>query len=152
MTIDRERIQRFLTSMRDHVAQLREIAGQGSEAFRNDFRNHQAAMRLLQICIEDMINVGGHIIARKSYGLPKDFADVFRILAERGIISADEEGRYARMARFRNRLVHVYWDIDLDQVFQILAADLGDFERFSETIGALLLTEPDGGSDEATTP
>ncbi len=114
MTLDRSRIEQFLANMRENVAHLREIAAQGPEAFRSDFRNHHAAMRLLQICIEDMINIAGHIIARRSYRAPKDFVDTFQVLAEQHLVSVEEARRYAKMARFRNRLVHVYWSIDLD--------------------------------------
>ncbi len=141
MTLDRSRVEQFLSNLRANVAHLREIAAQGPEAFREDFRNHQSALRLLQISIEDMINVAGHVIARRSYRAPRDFADAFSVLAEQGIVSAAEADRYARMARFRNRIVHVYWDLDLTQVFGILEADLADFDRFAETVESLLLEE-----------
>ena len=35
-----------------------------------------------------------------------------------------------QMARFRNRLVHIYWKIDVDLLYMILQEDLADFERF----------------------
>jgi uncharacterized protein YutE (UPF0331/DUF86 family) len=34
------------------------------------------------------------------------------------------------MARFRNRIVHLYWDVDLDLVYDYLTQRLGDFERY----------------------
>ena len=145
MTLDQSRVRQFLAGMRDRVARLREIATEGPDAFRDDFRSHHAAMRLLQISIEDMINIGSHIIARRSYRAPKDFADVFRVLNEEGIISSDAAGRYARMARFRNRLVHVYWDVDLDQVYSVLNSDLGDFETYAESVARLFLEETSAG-------
>jgi hypothetical protein len=49
VTVDRSRLEQFLTNMRDNVARLREIGAGGRDAFRNDFRNHHAALRLLQI-------------------------------------------------------------------------------------------------------
>lgn len=42
------------------------------------------------------------------------------------------------MARFRNLLVHVYWEVDYDRVFDVIEHDLGDLRTFSETIAALL--------------
>jgi uncharacterized protein YutE (UPF0331/DUF86 family) len=35
-----------------------------------------------------------------------------------------------KMARFRNRLVHIYWKIDVDLLYTILQEDLSDFETF----------------------
>ncbi len=40
------------------------------------------------------------------------------------------------MARFRNRIVHVYWDIDLNDIYEILEDDLEDFNRFVKEITA----------------
>jgi hypothetical protein len=42
-----------------------------------------------------------------------------------------------RMARFRNMLVHVYWEIDYNRVYDILS-DLDDLRAFRRAIGALL--------------
>ena len=38
------------------------------------------------------------------------------------------------MARFRNRLVHLYWDVDDARVYQFLQEALGDVERFGTEI------------------
>lgn len=35
-----------------------------------------------------------------------------------------------KMARYRNRLVHIYWKIDVDLLYTILQEDLSDFETF----------------------
>jgi uncharacterized protein YutE (UPF0331/DUF86 family) len=42
------------------------------------------------------------------------------------------------MARFRNLLVHVYWNVDYDRVFDVLEHDLGDLTQFAETVARLL--------------
>ncbi len=34
------------------------------------------------------------------------------------------------MARFRNRLVHLYWDVESEAVYEILQTRLDDFEQF----------------------
>jgi uncharacterized protein YutE (UPF0331/DUF86 family) len=34
------------------------------------------------------------------------------------------------MARFRNRIVHLYWDVDLDLVYDYLTSKLADFDRY----------------------
>jgi uncharacterized protein YutE (UPF0331/DUF86 family) len=39
------------------------------------------------------------------------------------------------MARFRNRLVHLYWDVDDAGVHDYLQTGLADMERFGEAIG-----------------
>ena len=38
--------------------------------------------------------------------------------------------RLGAMARFRNRLVHLYWDIDWAHVYEIITRDLDDLNEF----------------------
>jgi len=50
------------------------------------------------------------------------------------------------MARFRNRLVHIYWDVDTAELRRILETRLGDFNRYLSEIGAYMARE-DGVGD-----
>ncbi|HXW05952.1 MAG TPA: HepT-like ribonuclease domain-containing protein [Vicinamibacterales bacterium] len=47
-------------------------------------------------------------------------------------------GRLQQMARFRNLLVHVYWTIDFNRVFDVLEHDVQDLREFSGLVAALL--------------
>jgi len=38
------------------------------------------------------------------------------------------------MVKFRNMLVHLYWKIENDRLYQYLKENLGDFEAFQEAI------------------
>ena len=42
------------------------------------------------------------------------------------------------MARFRNLLVHKYWDVDYARVYDVLREHLGDLREFVRAIGALV--------------
>jgi uncharacterized protein YutE (UPF0331/DUF86 family) len=35
-------------------------------------------------------------------------------------------------------LIHVYWDVDYDKVYDILQENLGDLRRFMKAIGSVL--------------
>jgi uncharacterized protein YutE (UPF0331/DUF86 family) len=43
-----------------------------------------------------------------------------------------------QMARFRNRIVHLYWDVDLDLVYAYLTGRLADFDAYLAAIEAYL--------------
>ncbi len=49
------------------------------------------------------------------------------LIAREGWISASDAARFALMARFRNRLVHLYEEVSDEEVYRILHEDLGDF-------------------------
>lgn len=88
----------------------------------------------LLVAIEACIDVAYHLISKNKFRLPKDYADSFRVLNERKIIDEDLTKRLILMARFRNRLVHIYWDVDEGVIYEILRNNLGDIEDFVSAI------------------
>ena len=141
MEIDKDKILKFLYEIQGNAQKLKEIHKKGKDEFVNDYILHNAALRLLQISIEGMISVGSHIIARQGLKNPKNFAEVFKILAEANIIKHESAKVYQTMARFRNRIVHLYWNIDLNEVYNILENNLTDFEKFIKEITDQFLKE-----------
>jgi uncharacterized protein YutE (UPF0331/DUF86 family) len=65
---------------------------------------------------------------------PSAYAECFERLAARGVINTALSNRLQAMARFRNLLLHRYWEVDDQRVLQIARNDLGDLEQF---VGAL---------------
>jgi uncharacterized protein YutE (UPF0331/DUF86 family) len=93
-----------------------------------------SAKYYLQISIECCLDVANHIIASEGYRAPKDYADSFKILEENTIITPEFSHKLRQMAKFRNRLVHLYGEIDDAYVLEAINNDLGDFKKFKNTI------------------
>ncbi len=79
-----------------------------------------------------------HIISRNGYRVPEDYADTFRVMAEVGTITEDFSEELIKMAKFRNRLVHIYWEINDKQLYQILQNNLDDFKKLLDSIAGFL--------------
>ena len=62
----------------------------------------------------------------------------FAILAEAKIIPKDLSESLPKMARFRNLLVHMYWKVDYNTLYELIQGNLKDLRHFSEAIVALL--------------
>jgi len=60
------------------------------------------------------------------------------VLGEVGAFSKEAVEVFKEMARFRNRLVHIYWKVEPDQVYEILQSRLGDFKLFLDQIAQFL--------------
>lgn len=54
------------------------------------------------------------------------------MLTEHGVLRPQSKDALRAMARFRNRLVHLYWDVDDQRVYEYLQEGLGDIEQFRE--------------------
>jgi uncharacterized protein YutE (UPF0331/DUF86 family) len=88
----------------------------------------------LQVSIETCINIENHIIATEKLRAPKDYKDSFKVLNEAGILSDDLTQVMRELAGLRNLLVHLYWDIDDQMIYDGIRSELGDFEAFIDDI------------------
>ncbi|HUV59117.1 MAG TPA: DUF86 domain-containing protein, partial [Desulfatiglandales bacterium] len=90
------------------------------------------------IAIEAAIDMCNHIISRNGYRAPEDYADAFVVLGEKGAFEKSFVDDLKEMAKFRNRLVHIYWEIDENQIYDILLIRLGDFKTFLDQLARFL--------------
>jgi uncharacterized protein YutE (UPF0331/DUF86 family) len=131
-------IENKIRKLQGFLEKLSQLAKSDKKNFLSDFRNAGSAKYLLQVSIECCLDIANHIIASEKFRSPNDYADSFRVLHERGIISDDLIGNLVEMAKFRNRLVHIYWEIDDELIYEIIKNNLDDFNRFIQIILKLL--------------
>ncbi|MBU2440103.1 DUF86 domain-containing protein [bacterium] len=55
-------------------------------------------------------------------------------MRDRGIISKELSKKLINMAKFRNLLVHLYWKVNDEKIYEILQYELVDFDEFIEQI------------------
>ena len=147
MTLDLDKVRTKLQYIRDTVRRLEDIRSQGREAFLADPIVQSASERYLQIGIEAILDLAGHIIAREGLAVATTYRGAVETLLREGILPASHKEIFLRMVSFRNRLVHLYDRIDTGQIFTILEEHLGDFETFIQAI-----TQRYFSSDKRETP
>lgn len=76
-------------------------------------------------------------IASEGWRAPRDFGDSFTVLHECGVIDDALAGRLRGLAGLRNRLVHVYDEIDDVRVHEALTAGLADLDAFATAVARL---------------
>jgi uncharacterized protein YutE (UPF0331/DUF86 family) len=79
-----------------------------------------------------------HVISQNGLRVPEDYADTFRVMAEAGALENGFAQQLRNMAKFRNRLVHLYWEVDDRQVHEILTTRLDDFKTFLDRLSKFL--------------
>ncbi|MBC7075715.1 MAG: DUF86 domain-containing protein [Syntrophomonadaceae bacterium] len=137
--VDKEVIQQKINIIDNNLSKMQILARLPEEEFLNKFFYIEAAKHLLQVSIEAMLDVSNHIIARKRFRSPKTYAEVFSILVEQKILPKEKEKNFMQMAKFRNRVVHLYQEVDDKEVYKILRNDLDDFREFISAIIKALL-------------
>ncbi len=139
--VDKEKLRQKIQFIRDSVRHLEELRARGREAFLADHVLQAAAIRLLQVAIEAVVDAANHIIAREGLGLPKTYRESLEILVREKILPAEREEAFVNMVRFRNRAVHLYDEIDPAEVFSIMERRLGDFDSFISALTVRYFTE-----------
>lgn len=132
--VDKAKLDQMLSNLHRYLGVLRGLGAVPRETFLKDHDKIGNAKYHLVIAIECAIDVANHVIASENYRFPRDNADSFAVLSEHGVLPSGYGEPMRAMARFRNRLVHLYWDIDDAKVYDYLQDGLDDLARFGESI------------------
>jgi len=133
-----DKIAKLVSEMRKAVTRLQYHKTLNKEAFFNDPDKISSAKYNFVIAIESAIDICNHVISQNSFRIPDDYADTFQVLEEQGVFETDFVNDLKEMAKFRNRLIHIYMEIDDEQVYNILLTRLDDFNIFLDRIAIFL--------------
>ena len=71
------------------------------------------------------------------------------MLVEARLLPESQAESYRSMARFPSRLVHLYWDVADDRVYEYLRDHVGQLRTFAATVAGLAVAN---GGEEAPDP
>jgi uncharacterized protein YutE (UPF0331/DUF86 family) len=133
-----EKLITQLRLLKNYTDILKKIKIEEKNLFLKDEILHGAAERYLQLAIESCINIGNRILSIEQFNYnlntPQTYADIFENLYQAGILERDFSNNLKNMAKFRNKLVHVYWEIDHGFVYELLQNNLDDILKFMSII------------------
>lgn len=135
---DEDVVTRLISELRRSLDRLKALSQMDQSLFIADPDKVASAKYHFIIAIESAIDLCNHLIARNGYRAPEDYGDTFRVMAEAGALPPAFADELAAMAKFRNRLVHLYWEVDDRQVHAIMQSRLGDLRRFLELTASFL--------------
>lgn len=138
--VDAGRVRRLLDRLRVETARLRRLAERPAEELLGDEVAIAAVQFRFVVAIEVCIDLGQHLIASEGLEAPDTYGDVFVVLAEAGVLPAEQAVTLRAMARFRNRLVHLYDETDEAEVVRALHEDLNDFDRYRQAVARHVMT------------
>ena len=135
---DQEKMVRLVSEFRKSVNRRQKLKKLGQKKFLSDPDKIGSAKYHFIVAIESSIDMCNHIISRNGYRVPEDYADTFKALEEEGAFDAAFTEELVKMAKFRNRLVHLYWQVDDSRIYRILEENLGDLNKFLKMIAEFL--------------
>ena len=135
---DQETMVKLVSELRKNVVRLQDLAKLSEADFLKDPDKIGSAKYHFIVAIESCIDMCNHVISRNGFRAPEDYGDTFRVMNEKGALKQDFTDELVNMAKFRNRLVHIYLEVENKQVYEILLDRLDDFKKFIDSLSKFL--------------
>jgi len=137
--INIQRVDTFLKNLKEAITEIQRFISQvkNIEEFispaQKDLRN--LSVHHLRIALELVLDISRHIIAVKGFGIADlETENIIDILGKNGVIPYEFSKKIRGMAGMKNVIVHVYWNLDYEKIFNMLKDHLSDFEEFAQYI------------------
>ena len=101
---------------------------------RSDMSLTWAIEHGLQLSIQCVIDVCHYLVADLALGVPATSQEAIELLRDAGVFPATFADTLVQMARFRNLLVYVYTQVDIERVYDHLQNHLDDFGQFAQHV------------------
>lgn len=124
--VEKNKIANLFNEFGESVRKLKTLSQNEKEVFLSSFEKIDSAKYNFIVAIESAIDLCNHIIAKENLGMPKYYADVFKVMHKAGAFPNEFMENLVQMAKFRNLLNEVNNEI----VYNILQKKLVDFDKF----------------------
>jgi uncharacterized protein YutE (UPF0331/DUF86 family) len=128
----------LVSELRKSLKSLRKLSKLEEKRFLKDTDKIASAKYNFIVAIEACIDMCNHVISRNEFRIPEDYSDSFGVMRDAGAFDVPLVDNLIKMAKFRNRLVHLYWKVDDKTVYRILQHHLDDFKMFLNAIAVFL--------------
>jgi len=109
-----------------------------NEILEKNYTLRGAIERYLQVAIECCLDIGEMIISFERLKKPETYREIIEILGKASILPEEFARKFIEAVKFRNILVHMYADVDVKIIHEILQEKLDDFNEFAKYIAKYL--------------
>lgn len=138
MEIDKAKIKQRFSEINESLQEIQRLTSKEAKEFWSKKENMAAVKYYLLQAIEGVGGICVHIAAKKFNKGVSAFGECFEILEKEGVLSEELASRLRKMVKFRNKLIHRYWEINDQNILEYAKRDLRDFNGFMMAIDKLL--------------
>lgn len=131
--LDRERALSKIDEFDNYLKELMQISPSSFEEYKT-IEKKRSCERLLQLCIESIIDVCKIFVSGLRLGLPREENDLFDKMKKDSLISEDTASLLKRMRGLRNIIIHEYATVNDESVYNLIKNGLKDFESVRKEI------------------
>lgn len=134
-------VQIHFDTFEENLGKLERLSRFSYYEFMAEFWYLEAAVHLLQISVEALVDISRYVI--RALGLPS--ADSYRqvpvVLADAGYLDQTSTAIYDKIVRFRNLVVHHYYRVNPEEIYNILTENLSDLQNWCTTLLEIIETD-----------
>ncbi|HXJ21301.1 MAG TPA: DUF86 domain-containing protein [Polyangia bacterium] len=97
---------------RDRIVKIRGALPARPEEILADERTEAFISFQMFLLIQDLVDLGAHLVSARSLGLPTSQRETFDLLARAGIVSPETSRGMGAMSSLRNRIAQSYGELD----------------------------------------
>ena len=132
------RILSHLRELSESLEDWRRYQSISIEELRMDRDRRNMVLHAMLISIQSAIDIATYVIAENGLRKPSTYRETFEILGEAQMISEELADDLSDLAGFRNVLVHIYWELDMNVIYGILQNDLRVLWAFKKIVKEFL--------------
>ena len=138
MNLDFEKIKKGVSEIEESINEINKIVSINEYEFWKDKRNITSVKYYLLEAIEAVGGICVHIVAKKFGKGVNSLSECINILEEEEILDKELSLRLKKIVKFRNKLIHKYWEIDDKLVYEYAKNETDDFTDFIKEIKKIL--------------
>jgi uncharacterized protein YutE (UPF0331/DUF86 family) len=137
--LDAGRLHHYLRAIRENTEDIRDLVEKYTD---DELLRDRYLLKAIKYCLieiaEAMADTLQHLMARLKGMAAESYLELIEKAAQSSVLDADLLGRLKFFFKFRNMLVHRYWEIEDRQMLQEIRKGLEDFELFMDGVTTVL--------------
>jgi uncharacterized protein YutE (UPF0331/DUF86 family) len=138
MEYNSDKVRKITSEILTALERLEDLQKLTKAEFIADPHKIGSAKYNLIVAIEGAVDLCNHVISKNGFRTPEDYTDTFMVMKEKGAFDERFTSSLIQMVRFRNRLVHIYWDVDDAELYRIIQTNLQDIRQFLKEFGGFI--------------
>ncbi|OHA27012.1 MAG: hypothetical protein A3D52_00930 [Candidatus Taylorbacteria bacterium RIFCSPHIGHO2_02_FULL_44_36] len=128
--LDRNLLEKKMNLLVGYIAELEVIIADSVVEILKDNNKYHATERIFQLIVDTMIDINIHLIKEGKLGAPDDFEGTFKLLGKVGVLDDKFAIKIAPIVGLRNRVVHQYDSLNMEEFIGSLKKDFFDFKEY----------------------
>ncbi len=128
--VKEDTIRRHLKDLEQSIVELKKLQNRPEDDLRKDLSFCWSVEHGLQIAIQNVIDIGAHILSSDLKNDWNDYTEVIDKMGKYGMIPEKFSQKIRKFASLRNIIVHRYLDVNLSIIYDVLQNHLEDFKNY----------------------